>query len=122
MNLNLKNKTYFISGSSKGVGLVIAKTLYDEGANVILNGRSDLKIFDFFKTGQRNLKTKLFYIKGDIGKISTISKLKKLIKKNKFKLNGIIANAGELKKSYDFKDIRDFQWYVNRNFYTSYNL
>ena len=45
-----------------------------------------------------------------------------LLKKNKLKLNGIIANAGELKKSYDFRDIRDFQWYLNKNFYTSYNL
>lgn len=122
MNLSLKNKTYFVSGSSKGVGFVIAKALYEEGANVILNGRSAFKIFDFFKIEQRNIKKKLFYIKGDIGKISTINKLKKLIKKNKFKFNGIIANAGELKKSYDFRDIKDFEWYLNNNFYTSYNL
>ena len=79
------------------------------------------KILQFKKINSKiNLK-KFFYISGDISKESTLNKLMTLLK-NKLKLNGIIANAGELKKSYDFRDIRDFQWYLNKNFYTSYNL
>lgn len=40
MNLQLENKTALITGSSKGIGLAIAKALAREGARVILNGRS----------------------------------------------------------------------------------
>ena len=120
MELNLKKKTFFVSGSSKGIGLEISKKLLEENANVILNGRR--KFYNLKKINSKiNLK-KIFYISGDISKESTLNKFMNLLKKNKLKLNGIIANAGELKKSYDFRDIRDFQWYLNKNFYTSYNL
>lgn len=41
MNLQLTNKTAFISGSTKGIGLAIATGLAREGARVIVNGRSE---------------------------------------------------------------------------------
>ena len=41
MDLQLKGKTAFISGSTKGIGNAIAVALLDEGARVIINGRSD---------------------------------------------------------------------------------
>lgn len=40
MDLQLKDKKIFISGSTKGIGFATALTLAREGANVILNGRS----------------------------------------------------------------------------------
>ena len=40
MNLNLKNKNFIVSGSSKGIGLRIAENLLNEGARVIITGRS----------------------------------------------------------------------------------
>lgn len=45
MNLDLKSKVAFVSGSSKGIGLSIAQVLHAEGCKVILNGRNakDLK-------------------------------------------------------------------------------
>lgn len=39
MNLQLKGKTAFVSGSTQGIGFAIAKQLLQEGANVIINGR-----------------------------------------------------------------------------------
>ncbi|MFI2812457.1 MULTISPECIES: SDR family NAD(P)-dependent oxidoreductase [unclassified Microbulbifer] len=41
MDLQLKGKTAFVSGSTKGIGRAIATALLDEGARVIINGRSD---------------------------------------------------------------------------------
>jgi NAD(P)-dependent dehydrogenase (short-subunit alcohol dehydrogenase family) len=39
MDLQLKSKTAFISGSTQGIGFAIAKKLLEEGANVLINGR-----------------------------------------------------------------------------------
>ena len=41
MDLKLKNKTVFISGSSKGIGFETAKLFIQEGARVIINGRTE---------------------------------------------------------------------------------
>jgi NAD(P)-dependent dehydrogenase (short-subunit alcohol dehydrogenase family) len=44
MDLQLKGKSALISGSTKGIGLAIAKLLAAEGAKVILNGRTEAAI------------------------------------------------------------------------------
>ena len=46
MDLSLKNKRVFISGSSRGIGLNIAKSFADEGARVVINSRNtnELKV------------------------------------------------------------------------------
>ncbi|MFS4492545.1 SDR family NAD(P)-dependent oxidoreductase [Maribacter sp. 2308TA10-17] len=40
MDLQLKNKTAFITGSTAGIGYATARTLANEGASIILNGRT----------------------------------------------------------------------------------
>ncbi|NER16126.1 SDR family NAD(P)-dependent oxidoreductase [Spongiivirga citrea] len=40
MELNLRGKTAFISGSTSGIGFATALTLLQEGASVIINGRN----------------------------------------------------------------------------------
>ena len=45
MDLELKNKTALVSGSSKGIGLSIATCLHNEGCNVIEKCDSE-KIFE----------------------------------------------------------------------------
>ena len=44
MDLLLKNKTAFISGSSQGIGYAIAENLAKEGVNIIINGRNEEKV------------------------------------------------------------------------------
>lgn len=44
MDLDLKNKTAFISGSTAGIGLAIAESLLREGATVIINGRAQYSV------------------------------------------------------------------------------
>lgn len=44
MDLQLNDKLALVSGSTKGIGLAIAKTLAGEGARVIVNGRSEASV------------------------------------------------------------------------------
>jgi NAD(P)-dependent dehydrogenase (short-subunit alcohol dehydrogenase family) len=40
MDLQLKGKTALVTGSTAGIGFAIAQTLANEGASVIVNGRT----------------------------------------------------------------------------------
>ena len=46
MELNLRNKRALVSGSTAGIGLAIARALANEGARVIVNGRSQVSVDD----------------------------------------------------------------------------
>ena len=49
MDLKLKNKTVFVSGSSKGIGFETAKLFLEEGATVIINGRTEKSVKNALK-------------------------------------------------------------------------
>ena len=55
MDLHLKNKTAFISGSTSGIGYTTAKILLQEGMKVYFNGRS-----------QKNIRKALDKLKQDV--------------------------------------------------------
>ena len=44
MNLDIKGKVVFITGSTRGIGLGIAKTLLKDGCDVIINGRNQERL------------------------------------------------------------------------------
>jgi NAD(P)-dependent dehydrogenase (short-subunit alcohol dehydrogenase family) len=44
MNLELENKTALVTGSTAGIGLAIARSLATEGARVIVNGRTEVRV------------------------------------------------------------------------------
>ena len=46
MDLNLTGKLALVSGSTAGIGFAIASTLAQEGARVIVNGRSQSSVDD----------------------------------------------------------------------------
>jgi NAD(P)-dependent dehydrogenase (short-subunit alcohol dehydrogenase family) len=55
MDLNLKNKTAFISGSTAGIGFAIAERLAREGARVIINGRTQKRVAFAIQSLHRNV-------------------------------------------------------------------
>ena len=44
MNLQLNGKTALVTGSTAGIGLAIAAALAQEGASVIVNGRTQERV------------------------------------------------------------------------------
>ena len=123
MNLNLSNKTFLISGSSKGIGLKIAENLLSESANVIITGRSKNLIKNQFSKLFSKFGSKVAYVDGDIKNDLVLKKIKSLLKKRWKKLDGIVANAGSIKMNISsFSSEKDFYWYQKNNFLTAFKF
>jgi len=123
MNLNLSNKTFIISGSSKGLGLKMAETLLSEGANVVINGRRKNLIKKQFDILNLKFKSKVAFINGDIRKNYVLKKMKHFVKRKWSRLDGIVANAGISKaKKNNFSSEKDFFWHQKYNFLTAFNF
>ncbi|HWB58285.1 MAG TPA: SDR family oxidoreductase [Chthoniobacteraceae bacterium] len=76
MDLQLKGKRALVSGSSAGIGFAIAKALANEGASVIVNGRSAVRTKVAAKTITDNgALTPVYPFIGDLSKSSDIERL-----------------------------------------------
>src|ERR1700761_3980375 len=107
MDLHLKNKTAFISGSTAGIGFATAQRLLEEGANVIINGRSQPGV----DTAVKELKTqfpagKVSGIAADFSKVAEVNKLIKELPE----IDILINNAGIFEPK-QFTDIPDEDWF-----------
>ena len=79
MNLELIGKTALISGSTKGIGFAIASQLAEEGALVIVNGRSESTVrsaLEQVRTAVPEAKTEGFA--GDLATTTATEELLKL--------------------------------------------
>ena len=106
MDLQLKSKTAFVSGSTQGIGLAIAKHLLLEGVNVIINGRTAEKV----GAAVRNLKEQIpgasvSGIAADFGNVHEVERLLNALPE----IDILINNVGifELKP---FASIDDEDW------------
>lgn len=106
MDLKMKNKTAFISGSTGGIGLAIARRLLEEGANVILNGRTQTSI----DVALDELKKKSFTgtvsgLRADFSNAEEVFQLIAVLPK----LDILINNVGIFEPT-AFQDITDDDW------------
>ena len=69
MNLQLENKTALVSASSGGIGQAIAQRLAQEGATVIVNGRSEASVQAAIESGLKESPNANFIpLVADLGK------------------------------------------------------
>ena len=89
MELNISGKNALITGSTKGIGLAIAKRLYKEGCNICINGRNKISL-----EKSKSLLENSLAIEGDV---TNPDKAKEIIKKvvNHFgSLDILVCNVG----------------------------
>jgi NAD(P)-dependent dehydrogenase (short-subunit alcohol dehydrogenase family) len=68
MDLSLQGKLALVTGSTAGIGFAIAERLAREGAQVVLNGRSEARVAEACATLQKKLpEAKLVGIAADVG-------------------------------------------------------
>lgn len=118
MDLYLKGKTALVTGSSKGIGKAIAKSLHDEGCNVVLNGRNKKTLVESIKDLER-----ASYCVADVTKIKSCEKLLSHVIKNWKKLDILICNVGNGSSvSPGSETIMEWKRMFDINFFSSVNM
>jgi NAD(P)-dependent dehydrogenase (short-subunit alcohol dehydrogenase family) len=120
MDLQLTNKTAFISGSTSGIGFAIAKALLAEGAVVIINGRSQKNIDSAVKQLQAFVPNgKVSGIAVDFKNPAAMDSIKQKIDQ----LDILINNLGiYVSKSFDETTTNEWQEMLEINLMSSVNL
>lgn len=106
MNLQLKNKCVFISGSTSGIGLATAILFAKEGAEVIINSRSEITINAAIKKiKDGNPELAVTGITADFKKKESINTLLEQLPQ----IDILINNVG-IYTSQSFEDTSDKDW------------
>lgn len=102
--MNFENEVALITGSTQGIGLAIARRLFDDGAIVILNSPSqaDASILDEFSD-----KARVRFFAADISDKSAIQEMEQFIRSEFRRLDLLVANAGVLPLPAGIDDITD---------------
>ncbi|HMG69215.1 MAG TPA: SDR family oxidoreductase [Chitinophagaceae bacterium] len=107
MDLKLKDKIAFVSGSTSGIGFAIARRLLLEGARVIINGRTketvDQAVIELKALAPGS---NVSGIPADFSKVAEVNRLIQAIPE----LDILINNAG-IFEPIPFKDIPDEDWF-----------
>lgn len=106
MNLELLDKTALISGSTKGIGLAIARQLAAEGTRVIVNGRTDKAVTSALEQIQEAVPSAK--VEGFAGDLSTAAAAEDLLKR--FPAVDILVNNLGIYEPRPFDEIPDEEW------------
>lgn len=92
--MRLEGKTALITGSSQGIGRGIARRFAAEGADVVINYRSNAEEAENAKAEVEALGRKAVVIKADLGAVSEVNMLVTEAVKQMGKLDILVNNAG----------------------------
>lgn len=106
MDLQLSDKVALVSGSTAGIGLAIATTLAEEGATVIVNGRTQERVNQALEILEQSVpNAKLQGIAADLGTKAGVELLLQQVPE----VNILVNNLG-IYGSQAFEDISDEEW------------
>ena len=103
MDLNLEGKKVFISGSTKGIGFETARLFLNEGAKVIINGRTSKSVQDALSNLNNDGVT------GLVADFMDDSQVKTLIENIPNDIDILVNNVG-IFKGKDFNDETVEDW------------
>jgi len=92
--IDMQGKTALVTGSTSGLGEVVAKRLGAMGATVIVHGLNEQRGAEIAAEITRAGPGKAVYYSGDLASLAEVSALARRVKANHPKLNLLINNAG----------------------------
>ncbi|MHA2384102.1 MAG: SDR family NAD(P)-dependent oxidoreductase [Candidatus Thorarchaeota archaeon] len=102
MDLDLTDRTFLVTAASRGLGFSVAKSLADEGAEVLICGRNE----DSLKKATDILGERFV---ADVSKQEDIKRLVKDIGSQMLHIDGLFVNAGGPPPG-TFSDLSDDDW------------
>lgn len=105
MDLKLKGKRALVTGSTQGIGFAIALGLAREGAEVVVNGRTDAKVGESIKCIAGETSVPVTGIAADVGNVAEVGRLIKQLG-----LVDILINNTGIYEPKPFLDIPDTDW------------
>jgi len=106
MNLGLQGKLAVVSGSTAGIGFAIAAMLAQEGARVVINGRTEVRVTAAVeKIRQRMKGAELIGVAADLGTVAGVSAFVKQVPEADILVNNL--GIFEVKP---FLEIPDADW------------
>ncbi len=106
MNLGLQGKLAVVSGSTAGIGFAIASTLAQEGARVVINGRTEARVTTAVdKIRQRTKGAELIGVAADLGTAAGIDAFVKQVPDADILVNNLGIFEPKL-----FLEITDADW------------
>ncbi|EJF00707.1 3-oxoacyl-ACP reductase, partial [Liquorilactobacillus mali KCTC 3596 = DSM 20444] len=90
--MNLKGKTVFITGSSRGIGAATALAFAKEGSKVILNARKAIP--EELLSEINDLGSEYQIVLGDVSKLDDVKRMQEEIFQENEQLDVLINNAG----------------------------
>ena len=107
MNLQLKGKKALVTGSTAGIGLAIATQLCREGADIVVNGRSQQRVDQAIQNIRlQYLESKITGMVCDFAKVEEVDQLLTLVPE----VDILVNNVGIFEPR-KFVDISDDEWY-----------
>ncbi|MGO8676581.1 MAG: SDR family NAD(P)-dependent oxidoreductase [Limisphaerales bacterium] len=92
--MRLKEKTVLITGASKGIGSALAVGMAKEGADLILNYKSDRQGAEAVAGQIRQLGRRALVVRADIAKVAQIRQMFERARKAFPRLDVLVNNAG----------------------------
>ena len=117
MDLELSGKVFIVSGSTKGIGLGIARSLLDEGARVVITGRNQTALETATAELEVDHGDQVAGVAGDLLLDETLQAVLQQSEKRWGSIDGVVANAGSLRSLSADNGVEDrFYWYWKHNF------
>jgi len=106
MNLELRGKTAIVTGSTAGIGLAIAAALAEEGAAVVINGRTAARVAAAEEAIRRKVKdAQLHGVAADLGTAAGAAEFVRQVP-----LSDILVNNLGIYAIKPFAEITDAEW------------
>jgi 3-oxoacyl-[acyl-carrier protein] reductase len=123
MDLGLKGKVVFISGSSRGLGFATALAFAQEGANVVINSRNKTSLIAAAQKIGNETKAKILSLDGDVSLPGIPQSLIDKTLEHFGKLDILITNTGGPPSgSFEKMDDTDWQKAIDLNFMSHVRL